>query len=75
MTTDPTGLVGSNDVIDRLRENPGEFVVKTLTRKGPVYHYDRTLTPIRREVAERLIRKGRLVPREDSGQGWELSDR
>lgn len=66
-------LVGSNAVLDRLRAAPGLFVVKTIARKGRVYHYDRTLAPIPREVAERLIKKGRLVPREASGQGWELS--
>lgn len=69
-----TALVGSNAVLDRLRARPGLFITKTMTRKGPVYHYDRTLEPIPREVCERLIEKGRLVPREASGQGWELAE-
>lgn len=68
------GLVGSNAVLNRLRESPGLFIQKTMTRKGPVYHYDRTLEPIPREVCERLIEKGRLMPREASGQGWELAE-
>lgn len=69
-----TALVGSNAVLDRLRARPGLFITKTMTRKGPVYHYDRTLEPIPREVCERLIEKGRLVPREASEQGWELAE-
>lgn len=69
-----TGLVGSNAVLDRLIASPGLFIVKTMTRKGPVYHYDRTLEPIKREVAERLIGKGYLVAREASEQSWELSE-
>lgn len=69
-----TGLVGSNAVLNRLRDTPGLFILKTMTRKGPVYHYDRTLEPISRDACERLIEKGRLVPREASGQGWELAE-
>lgn len=68
-----TDLVGSNAVLNRLRESPGLFILKTMTRKGPVYYYGSTLTPIPREVCERLIEKGRIVPREASGQGWELA--
>lgn len=68
-----TGLVGSNAVLDRLRDKPGLFIVKTLTRKGPVYTYANTLTTIPREVVERLIDRGRLVPREPSAQSFELA--
>ena len=62
----------SNDLIGILRERP-LFVVKTLTRVGPVYSLSDRLVPIPREVVERQIDKGILVAREASGQSFELS--
>jgi len=69
-----TGLVGANDCLNRLREKPTRFILKTHTRRGVVYAYSDTLRPIAAEVVERLIAKGRLVPREASGQGFELAE-
>lgn len=70
MTMSP-GLVGSNAVIRECAA--GRLVLKTLTRKGPVYHYDHNLQTIPRDVAERLIERSILLPREESGQSFELS--
>jgi len=68
------GLVGSNDCLNHLRANPTRFILKTHTRRGVVYAYSDTMRPIAAEVVERLIAKGRLVPREASGQGFELAE-
>lgn len=68
-----SGLVGSNATIDALRRT-GQHVVKTHTRRGIVWHYSDTLTPIPTATAERLMAKGILIARELSGQSWELAE-
>ena len=68
-----SGLVGSNDVIDRLRRT-GEHVLKLHTPKRVIWHYSDTLAPIPTPVAERLTQKGILIAREPSGQSWELAE-
>jgi len=70
-----TALVGSNAVLDRLRARPGLFIVKTMTPDGVMFSWSDGSKPVpRADVCERLIEKGRLVPREASGQGWELAE-
>lgn len=48
-------------------------VIKTMTKNGPVYSFNETLELISREVAERLISKNIILPREESGQSFVLS--
>jgi len=69
-----SGLVGSNDVIDRLRATSA-CVMKLNTKRGVIWHYSDNLRRIRASVAERLVGKGILVAREASGQSFELGEK
>lgn len=66
--------LGINSIIDHML-NRHAIVVKTLTKRGPVYTLSDSLQVIPRSAAEKMIRCAILVDQGDSEQTFRLSDK
>ena len=66
--------LGINSIIDHMLDRHA-IVVKTLTKRGPVYTFSDNLQVVPRPTAEKMIRCAILVDQGDAEQTFRLSDK
>lgn len=59
----PRRRVSGNDIIGHMLDRPRLFVMKTMTRRGPIWSFN-TLALLNEAACLRLIERGTLVERD-----------